>query len=153
VIQFHLVKNDDNAIIELVSDWYLREWNIPKNKTIEKIRSFVDDKFQFQVLMTIDDIPVSTGGLYNHVALLDKEPRFSVYKNWLALVYTIPEKRRHGFGAFICNYIQEHSKELRIKEMHLFTDTAERLYTRLGWSKLEQIALGVRNITVMTKQL
>jgi GNAT superfamily N-acetyltransferase len=105
------------------------------------------------VLLTIDKIPVSTGGLYNHVALLDKEPRFNIYRNWLALVYTIPEKRRHGFGAMICNYIQQHAKELCIKEMHLFTDTAERLYSRLGWNKLEQTALGKRKITIMEKQL
>jgi len=153
MIQFHLVNAEDNEIIELISDWYLREWNIPKNKTLQKIRSFAGDKFQFQVVMTIDNIPVSTGGLYDHVALLDKEPRFRIYKNWLALVYTIPEKRRHGFGALICNYIQEHAKELGIKGMHLFTDTAERLYTRLGWNKLEQIILGKRNITIMKKQL
>jgi len=153
MIQFHLVDADDNEITELISEWYLHEWDIPKHTTIQKIRSFADDKFQFQVLLTIDNIPVSTGGLYNHVALLDKEPRFSIYKNWLALVYTIPEKRHQGFGALICNYIQEHAKELDIKEMYLFTDTAERLYTRLGWNKSEQITLGKRNITVMKKQL
>ena len=153
MIQFHLVNADDNEIIELIAGWYLQEWNIPKNKTIQKIKSFDDDKLQFQVLMTLNSIPVSTGGLYNHVALLDKEPRFSIYKNWLALVYTVPEKRGRGFGALICNYIQEHAKELCIKEMHLFTDTAERLYIRLGWNKLEQIALGKRNITIMEKQL
>lgn len=153
MIQFHLVNADDNETIELIAEWYLLEWNIPKIKTIQKIRSFNYEKSQFQALMTIDNIPISTGGVYNHVALLDKEPRFNIYKNWLALVYTIPEKRRKGFGALICNYIQEHAKELGIKEMHLFTDTAERLYTRLGWNKLEKIALGKRNITVMKKQL
>ena len=153
MIQFHLVDADDNEITELISEWYLREWDIPKHTTIQKIRSFDGGKFQFQVLLTIDNIPVSTAGLYNHVALLDKEPRFNIYKNWLALVYTIPERRRHGFGAMICDYIQEHAKQLCIKEIHLFTDTAERLYTRLGWNKLEQIALGKRNITIMEKQL
>jgi len=153
MILFHLVNADDNEIIELIADWYLCEWNIPKQTTIQKIKSFAGDKVQFQVLMTVDDIPVSTGGLYNHVALLDKEPRFSIYKNWLALVYTMPEKRRQGFGALICNYIQERAKELCVTEMHLFTDTAEQLYTRLGWNKLEQIALGKRNITIMKKRL
>ena len=72
MIQFHLVDADDNEITELISEWYLHEWDIPKHTTIQKIRSFADDKFQFQVLLTIDNIPVSTGGLYNHVALLDK---------------------------------------------------------------------------------
>jgi len=151
--QFQIVNPNDNNLLELISGWYLSEWKIPKDKTIERLKSFADDSSQFQVLMTLEGIPIATGGLYNHVGLLDKEPRFGMYKNWLALVYTIPEKRHQGFGALICNYIQDCSKKRNVKEMFLFTDTAERLYTRLEWTVLERLRLGERNIVVMKKQL
>ena len=103
--------------------------------------------------MTLDNIPVTTGGLYNHVGLINKEPRFEIYKNWLALVYTLPDMRHKGFGALICNYIHDYSKKLGVKEMHLYTDTAERLYERLGWNVLERLFVDKRNIVVMKKDL
>lgn len=31
--------------------------------------------------MKVGCIPVATGGLYNHVGLIDKEPKVSKYKN------------------------------------------------------------------------
>jgi len=151
--QFQIVNPKDDKIIELISDWYLSEWNIPKDKTIKRLKSFSENGSQFQVLMTLDTIPISTGGLYNHVSLLDKQPRFKVYQNWLALVYTTPGKRHQGFGALICDYIQSYSKQRGVKEMCLFTDTAEKLYTRLGWNVLERLSLDERNIVVMKKQL
>jgi hypothetical protein len=151
--QFQIVNPKDEKIIELISDWYFDEWNIPKDKTIERLKSFSNISSQFQVLMTLDGVPITTGGLYNHVGLLDKEPRFRVYKNWLALVYTIPDKRHQGFGALICDYIQNYSKKRGVEEIVLFTDTAEKLYTRLGWIVLERLSLGERNIVVMKKQL
>ena len=92
--------------------------------------------------MKLNDVPIATGGMHNHVGLLDKEPRFKQYKNWLALVYTIPGKRQQGFGASICEYIERLSKDRGLKELFLFTDTAERLYTRLGWNELERLPLG-----------
>ena len=110
-----------------------------------------EDSFQFQVLMTLDSVPISTGGLYNHVSLLDKQPRFKFYQNWLVLVYTIPGKKDISFGALICEYIQSCSKQRGVKEMFLFTDTAERLYTRLGWNVPGKTFARQRNIVVMKK--
>lgn len=152
-IQFHIVQPNDEATFALIADWYLREWKIPADKTIQKLETVTADKLQFQVLLKIEDIPVSTGGLYNHVGLLDKEPRFNMYKNWLALVYTTPDKRQQGYGALTCSYIQDYSKTLGLDTMYLFTDTAEKLYKRLGWNEMERLALGNRNIVVMKKDL
>jgi len=152
-IKYKIIRPVDNENIELIAHWYLLEWNIPKQTTIEKIKSFSGDSKQFQVLMTLDNMPVATGGLYNDVGLLEREPKFRVYKNWLALVYTTPENRKKGLGALICNNIQDHSKKLGIKEIYLFTDTAESLYKRLGWYQLERLSLGARKIVVMKKRL
>lgn len=58
-----------------------------------------------------------------------------------------------GFGALICHYISEYSKKRGVKEIHLFTDTAEQLYLRLGWHQVERVTLGVRKVVVMKKEL
>ncbi len=152
-IKYQIITSDDNENIALIADWYLSEWNIPIQTTIEKIKKLSADNYEFQVIMTLDNKPIATGGLYNHVGLLDKEPRLKIYKNWLALVYTKPEDRGKGLGALICNHIQDHSKDLGLKEIYLFTHTAENLYKRLGWQQLERLVLGDKNIVVMKKEL
>ena len=152
-IKYQIIKPDDNKYIELIAEWYLSEWNIPIQTTIEKTKKLSAENFEFQVLMTLDNKPIATGGLYNHVGLLDREPRLKIYKNWLALVYTKPDIRGKGLGALICNNIQDYSKDLGLKDIHLFTHTAENLYKRLGWQQLERIVLGGKDIVVMKKEL
>ncbi len=152
-ITFHILQPNENNLIQLIADWYLSEWNIPTTKTIERLQAITVDNSQLQVIILLNDVPISTGGLYDHVGLLDKEPGFKIYKNWLALVYTVPAMRHQGYGALIYNYIQEYAKQLGVEAMYLYTDTAERLYQRLGWYPLERVPLGERKIVVMKKEL
>ena len=142
---------EDDEQIELIADWYLSEWNIPIQTTIEKTKRLSVDNYEFQILMTLDNKPIATGGLYTQVGLLDKEPRLKIYKNWLALVYTKPGYRGKGFGALLCKFIQNHAKVLGLKDIYLFTHTAENLYKQLGWKQLERIVLGGKDIVVMKK--
>lgn len=152
-IKYQIVTPDDNKNIELIAEWYLSEWNIPIQTTIDKTKKLSADNYEFQILMTLDNKPIATGGLYNHVGLLDKEPKLKIYKNWLALVYTTPENRGKGLGALICRHIQTHAKDLGLKDIYLFTHTAENLYKRLEWQQLERLALGGKDIVVMKKEL
>ncbi len=152
-IKYQIIRPNDSENIDLIAEWYLSEWNIPIQTTIEKTKKLSAENYEFQVLMTLENKPIATGGLYNHVGLLDKEPRLEIYKNWLALVYTKPEYRGKGLGALICKNIQDHSKELGLKDIYLFTHTAENLYKRLDWQQLERLALGGKDIVVMKKEL
>lgn len=152
-IHFKILKPDDKPIFELIAEWYLKEWKIPTDKTIQRLQSIAAGNLQFQVLMTLDGNPISTGGLYDHVGLLDKKPRLRIYKNWLALVYTTPNKRHQGYGALICKHIQYHSKIMGLNTIYLFTDTAEQLYKGLGWTEMERLSMGDRNVVVMKKDL
>lgn len=152
-ISFQKVTHYDKELIDLIADWYLQEWNIPKEQTIQKISSFPIDSIPFQIVLTIDGVPIATGGIYDHVGLLDREPRFRVYTPWLALVLTIPEHRNLGYGKLLCEKIQNSSKDLGLKEIFLFTHTAETLYKRLNWQELERLNLNDRYIVVMKKNL
>jgi hypothetical protein len=152
-IEFHRVHSNDTKTFILIADWYMAEWKIPVEQTIQKLQTVTAENSQFQILMTLDGNPISTAGLYTNVGILEKVPRLKVYKYWLALVYTIPVKRHQGYGAMICKFIQEYSKSIGHDSMYLFTDTAERLYKRLGWAEIERITLGNRNVVVMKKDL
>jgi N-acetylglutamate synthase-like GNAT family acetyltransferase len=150
-IQFDIVRPNDQAIIQLIAAWYLSEWKIAIDMTTQRLQTITPDNSQFQILMTLDGTPISTGGLYHHVGLLDKAPHLKVHKHWLALVYTTPKQRNQGYGALICQHIQHHSKSIGIDKLYLFTDTAERLYRRLGWAEIESLSIDSRNIVVMEK--
>ena len=148
-----LVSASNLSAINIVAEWYSIEWNIPIQTTIQKFNDLFDERSQFQVLLTNDGVPITTGGVYNYVGLLDREPSLKVYENWLALVYTQPEYRGQGYGALICEFIANHAKFLGLKELYLFTHTAESLYKRLGWQPTERLTLGGKAIVIMKKEL
>lgn len=152
-ILFQRVKPDDKKSIELIAEWYQREWNIAPQATIQKISNYPAEGVPFQILMTIDSLPVATGGLYHHVGLLDYEPKYKIYGPWLALVYTTLENRNKGYGVLLCEKIQEISKGLGLKEIFLYTFTAEALYKRIGWEPLERVNYRDRDAVVMKKEL
>ncbi len=103
--------------------------------------------------MSVGGVPVATGGLYNHVGLLDVAPKFKIYGPWLALVLTLPEHRKKGYGTMLCEEIQNRSKALGQKEIFLFTSTAESLYRRMGWVSIEEKNVNGRDVCVMKKTL
>lgn len=152
-VEFKIVQPDDPLSLNLIADWYFSEWQIPAETTLERLMTIAADKEQFQVLMTLNGTPVATGGIYHHVGLLDRMPHLNIYRNWLALVYTLPFKRGRGYGAALCNYIQDHCRVLGIEKIHLFTHTAEAFYLRNGWTEMERMDVQGRNIVVMERTL
>ena len=152
-IQFERVNSGDSRTIGKIAGWYSAEWQMEPAKTIQKISAFPDQGIPFQILISVDGIPVATGGLYEHVGLLDVAPRFKIYGPWLALVLTIPEYRKKGYGTLLCEEIQDRAKELGLKELFLFTRTAESLYRRMGWTLIEQNNMKGQDVFVMKKVL
>lgn len=152
-IRFQFVTPEDTAGIQLIAEWYASEWKIPRETSVEKLTQLPFGDHQFQVMLLLNEVPVASGGIYNHVGIVDKVPRLNAHKHWLALVYTLPEYRQQGYGAMLCNYIEEHARFLGLKELYLFTHTAENLYRRLGWEQAERLQAGDRDIAVMRKNL
>lgn len=148
-IEFKVVTPNDKQTFEVIANWYFNHWKIPKEKTLTRLDEITNDALQFQVLMLVNNIPVATGGVYSWVGILDKVEHLNEYKHWLALIYTDYAYRQKGFGALLCKFIQNHAKTLGLKKLHLYTDTAERLYARLGWKVLERISVAERNVVVM----
>ena len=152
-IDYKRITPADTELISLIADWYFDEWNIDKAVTIDRLNTFRNTGVPFQVIMTLDGSPIATGGVYDHVGLLDAVPRLKEFQPWLALVYSLPEHRGKGYGAMLCEEIQGRAKATGTKDLFLFTHTAESLYKRLGWEQLERIALKGKDIAIMKKEL
>ncbi len=148
-IEFKIVTPNDKQTFEIIANWYFNHWKIPKERTLTRLDEITNDALQFQVLMLVNNLPVATGGVYSWVSILDKVAYLNEHKHWLALIYTDDAYRQKGYGASLCKFIQNHAKTLGLKKLHLYTDTAERLYARLGWQVLERISVSERNVVVM----
>src|SRR5437868_3075582 len=109
-ISYQKVNAADTVLIELIADWYFTEWGIDKATTINRLSEFPSDGIPFQLVMKLDGLPIATVGIYTHVGLLDAVPRLKPLQPWLALVYTIPEQRKKGYGALLCEKIQTQAK-------------------------------------------
>lgn len=148
-ITFKIIEPKDKESFEIIANWYFHHWKIPKERTLARLDEITRDPLQFQVLMLVNNTPVATGGVYSWVSILDKVPHLNNHKHWLALIYTDEAHRQKSYGALLCKFIQNHAKTLGLKKLHLYTDTAERLYARLGWQVLERISVAERNVVVM----
>lgn len=150
---FHKVQSNENNFIELIADWYLKEWNIPVEQTSKRLAGLPNDNVIFQLLLLKDDEPVSTGGLYNKLNLLKVHPRFLKFKPWVGLLYTTPKYRNRGFGEKLLFKIEDIANELGFKELFLHTFTAERLYLKNKWIAFDRVEYKEHITAVMKKEI
>jgi GNAT superfamily N-acetyltransferase len=147
---FRLLEENDIQSINIIADWYQKEWNIPIEVTKNRLTNFETGKIVFQMLMLKDDEMIGTGGIYYQTSLTEIRPDYSPL---LALVYTIKPLRGLGLGFILCQKIQEEGLGLGLKRLYLHTNTAKSLYLRLGWELLETINHKEKEISVMQLSL
>lgn len=144
---------DDAELIPLLAGWYLREWEIPVARTEGRLRNFPRDGFPFHLVLMEHGLPIATGGLYREVGLHMFYPEYKKVGPWIALLYTIPEKRGLGIGAGLCEYLGQMALALGFDEVYLYTHTAERLYRRLNYQPIERLNYRGNDEVVMKKRL
>ena len=105
-MEYQIITLDNQVSCELISNWYWNEWHIPVETSLQKLSLCQTHNVPFQILMTIDNLPIATAGLYHHVGLHDYFPKYKQYPIWLALVYTLPEYRGKGYGSMLCEKVQ-----------------------------------------------
>ena len=152
-ISFHKVRSNENDVVELIADWYLKEWNIPVERTHRRLTNLPNDDVIFQLLLLKDNEPVATGGLYHKVGLLNVHPKFLKFKPWVALLLTTEKNRNQGFGEKLLFKIEDISHELGFKELYLHTFTAEKLYLRNSWKPFDRVEYKGHITAVMKKEI
>lgn len=143
----------DKILINQIAQWYLSEWAIPIDITIHRLSNPSNDDVLLQLVLSKNNIPAATGGLYNKVGLLKEHERFQKFKPWVALLYTNTNNRNQGLGHLLLNKIEEEAKKTGLKNIYLFTFTAENLYKRAGWKEMERVNYRGNDTVVMKKFL
>lgn len=72
---------------------------------------------------------------------------------WLAGVYVKPKHRRRGIAGQLVARIEAEARSLRTPRLYLYTEIAESLYARLGWSVMERCEYRSARVVVMSKAL
>jgi len=152
-IEIRKINTTDKGFIDQAAIWYLQEWSIPIERTIQRLSTQTKDDVLFQLAFYKNGKPIATGGLYNNVGLLHEHEKFKKLGPWIALLYTEPNSRNQKCGQTLLQEIEKNSKNLGYKEIYLYTFTAESLYLRNGWKPLEQVIYKGNDTVVMKKEI
>jgi len=79
-------------------------------------------------------IPVATASLVH-----DDLPERPHLTPWLAALYVVPAARRRGHATRLVSTVIEAARDAMIPTLWLYTNTAEALYAKLGWEKVEVV--------------
>jgi GNAT superfamily N-acetyltransferase len=150
---FQKIAPSDTELIDQIADWYHTEWQIEREVTYQRLRSLPESGVPFHLIMFVDGTPIATGGIHHDVRLITVDSRFKKYDPWLALIYTVPEFRKKGYGEMLCKKLESMALEMGLKEIFLYTVTAESLYRKMGWTLIERIDYMRRECAVMKKLL
>ena len=143
----------DREKISIIANWYFDEWNTPIEKTFYRLENQPNVNVLFHLVAAHENKLIATGGLYNTVNLFKIHKRFNRYGPWVALLYTEKNYRNKGFGRLLLEKIEWYAKELNLKEIFLYTFTAESLYRRCGWKQLERVIYKGYDTVIMNKEL
>lgn len=150
-ISYRKVQSNDHDLIELISNWYYKEWHVPLDVSRHRLANLPNEDVMFQLILSRNHEPIATGGLYHKVGLLKAYPKFREYRPWVALLYTTQENRNSGFGKKLLHKIEEMAKEMGFDTIYLHTFTAEKLYLRNDWKPIEKVAYKGHMTVVMKK--
>jgi len=79
-------------------------------------------------------------------ARLDSDP-------WLASLYVVPQRRGRGHGLELVQAAIECAAAVGAKQLHVFTESAEKLFERCGFEILERTMMQDVPITVLARPL
>ena len=68
---------------------------------------------------------------------------------WLAGVFVLPDWRGKGIATQLIKRAMDEAKRLRLRDLYLWTPSAESLYRRLGWREVERLHYCNTDIVVM----
>ncbi|PCJ64112.1 MAG: hypothetical protein COA58_14090 [Bacteroidetes bacterium] len=153
IINIKNLKATEQETISTIANWYFDEWETPAVETFNRLENLPNQKALLQVVASIDDKLIGTAGLANDVNLTQVYKKFNHLKPWVALIYTVPNYRKHGIGRLLLEAIEQQAIEMGLKDIYLCTFTAESLYTKCGWEKLERVNYKGYDSVIMKKRI
>jgi GNAT superfamily N-acetyltransferase len=140
--------------VRTVARWHWEEWgylnpNGSFDLTLERISKRVKrDRVPLAYLALEGGSPVGTASLVEH----DMEGREDL-SPWLAGVYVHPDHRNRGVASGLVLRVCETAQSFGISELFLYTNTAYRLYAKLGWTEIGKETYRGRLVKIMRSKL
>jgi N-acetylglutamate synthase-like GNAT family acetyltransferase len=100
------------------------------------------------LVLLIDGEPVGTASL----TAQDFEERPDLTP-WLAGVFVASYARGRGYAAQLIVAVEEDARKASISTLWLYTNTAERVYARLGWRTVETVLHDGKPFALMRRDL
>ena len=143
---------DAEQHIDTVALWNHDEWGGVPGRTLETSKGWFRDLIRNPgeeciIAVSGEDV-LGMASLTDH----DLEERPDLV-HWLASVYVPPALRGHGLGSALVTAVEEQARARGIARIHLYTESAESLYRRLGWQVSERFRRGDQEFALMTKDL
>lgn len=137
-------------VAPLLAHWYCAEWGrLHPERSLEDWTAMLASETLRDQIPTIyvalaGETLVGTAALIEHD--MSSHPELSP---WLAGVYVAPEYRRRGLGSALVRQVVSMAAALGVPRLYLHTDSAQGLYTRLGWAEIgREFYLG-RDVVLM----
>ncbi|MBX2843003.1 MAG: GNAT family N-acetyltransferase [Flammeovirgaceae bacterium] len=152
-INIQKLNSNDLTVISKIADWYLAEWDTPRERTISRFSSQPNQDVLFQLVLSVDNKLKAAGGIAHKVEILKVHKKLIKYQPWVALLYVAKDFRNRGLGKMLLEEIEECAKEQNLKKIYLYTFTAESLYKKCGWKVIERVLYKGHNTVVMEKEI
>ncbi|WP_193171051.1 GNAT family N-acetyltransferase [Nisaea nitritireducens] len=136
--------------LDTIAAWNYAEWGKKSGSSLRDsmdwFQSMIGAPSEECVLATRGDDVIGMASLVDHD--LDERPDLL---HWLASVYVPPAFRKTGIASALIEAVEREAALRDIACMYLYTNTAEQLYTRLGWEVSERFQRGPEGFTIMRK--
>jgi GNAT superfamily N-acetyltransferase len=99
-------------------------------------------------IVLVDNKPVATASLASHD--LEERPDLTP---WFAGLFVEPHARGQGHAVRLIAAVEAECRKAMVPTLWLYTNTAERLYTRVGWKTVETIQHGGEPFALMRRDL
>lgn len=153
-MRFDLLYNNPE-FIPIIAKWYHDQWGssayvLSKENEEEKLHSFLNEK----------SIPLILTGIENKTLigvaqLKEAEMKiFPSYRYWLGGVYVDSKFRNRGVGRSLVLNAIDKARKLNIEKLYLQTEILNGgLYTKLGWTKIEEVVYNGTHVAVMVNTI
>lgn len=138
-----------------VAQWHFGEWghHYPGGTVdgwLDHIRTRMNTDRIPMTVVALDAAgePVGTAALTEHDMETHRE-----LSPWLGGVYVVPAARGGGVARALIDDLMGRAAALGIPGLYLYTNGAEGLYRKLGWSDLAREPYMGRDVTIMAKTL
>ncbi|KAA3637957.1 MAG: GNAT family N-acetyltransferase [Bacteroidetes bacterium] len=153
LITITLLAPSDKEQIAQIARWYEEEWGTPAEINIQRLSTHPNQDIIFHLKLSINGEVVAAGGLWNTVNIFNFHENLKQYRPWIAALYTLESFRGRGLGSLVLEHIEQRALELGLEKIYLYTFTAQDLYRKHGWVKIDTVEYKGHATVVMEKQL